>query len=89
MRANKKRVGQAYALFAFSLLDREKFAELIFVETNDKLVVHRDDGNAHLAALLYHLLTLRKVGGDIVIREFHVVLGKEILSRMAKVARRR
>src|SRR3990167_5337948 len=68
-------------------LDREKLLEPVLVEADYQFIAYRDDGDAHLAAFLDHLLTLRKVGRNIVVREWYLVLGEKILRRVAKVAR--
>lgn len=69
-------------------LGREEFAEALFVEADDEVAAHRDDGHAHLAALLYHFLTLGEVGRDVVVREVNFVGAEKVFRHVAKVARR-
>src|SRR3989344_1928013 len=74
--------------FRTRALDSQEFAQFRFVEADDEVFAHRDDGHAHLPALLYHLLALSKVRTDIVIGECDAVRRKEILRRVAEVTGR-
>lgn len=69
--------------------DREQLLEPILIESDDEIGADRDDRHAHLAALFYHLLALRKIGGDVVLGVLHAVLAEEFLRRLAEVAGRR
>src|SRR3989338_2612332 len=73
--------------FRTRALNSKKLLEPVLVEADYQFIAYRDDGDAHLAAFLDHLLTLRKVGRNIVVREWYLVLGEKILRRVAKVAR--
>lgn len=73
---------------SLTLCYADERGELLLVEADDHLVVHEDDGDAHLPALLYHFLALLEVGLDVEVRVRDVVLSQEILGELAKVARR-
>ena len=50
--------GEMWVRFLPRGLDSKELLEPLFVETDDELIAYRDDGNAHLAALLYHFFAL-------------------------------
>ena len=68
-------------------LDGKKLLEPAFVEADDELIAYRNDRHTHLSALFYHLLSLRKIRRDVVIRELNTMSGKEFLCHVTEVAR--
>lgn len=68
--------------------DTKKLVEATLIETDDHLLADEYDRNAHLAALLDHLLTLLHISGDVVLRIGHVVFLKVLLAHLAEVTGR-
>lgn len=69
-------------------LNVERLAQAILIKTDDNILIDRNHRHSHLAALLHHFLALREIFGDIVFREYNIILTEKVLRRMAEVAGR-
>src|SRR5690606_3497528 len=65
--------------------DTQKLDELVLIEPDNHVVADEDDRNAHLAALINHLLALLHVGCNVMLRVCDVVLLEELLAHLAEV----
>lgn len=68
--------------------DAKELGELALVKTHNHIFANEDDRNAHLAALINHLLTLLHVCCDIEFVVGDIVLLKEFLCHLAEMTGR-